>query len=430
MTDINKALKSKDPVVRHAAVKSEHFKPEHVMMALKDPDKNVRKAVVESPHFGPEHIEHALKDKELLVRVAAMDSPYYGIYLHHEKMKKEEDNDIKEKVKGGLADNKTLKDIAEKHKVDLSHIEEQFKMGQKVELEHTTNQDIADEIARDHLWEDSNYYTKLEEMEAKKAETVVVETTVDGHITRTPGKEPLKKEPEQSSVKKSLREVWDLLKAKVSANEAFISMEEPEEEEPAPEDQEEQPESQLSPEEEQQLQAHADEQEQDNPKMSQEEIIQAMKDEGYSDSEIAYVLHGHIPPIATADDHKAANEQMDGEQDRALAQREKDIKHDHMTKLNEIEQKKKAAELDSIDPEAEKAHAKSLKMLEYKKAEKQLEAEDHDGEKEHKRRMRDLEFQKAKAEMELELEYKKKELAAKLRMKEEAARSTNNSDSK
>jgi hypothetical protein len=409
MTDINKQLRSKDPVERYKAVESEHF--------------------------GPEHVEHMLKDKEMLVRVAVMASPHYATHIVNEKMGKSEEGTMKEKIKGGLADGKSLKDIAEKHNIELTHIEEQFKMGQKVELEHTDDQSKADEISKDHLWEDPNYYTKLKDMEAKKCESMVVETTADGHITRTPGKEPLKKDPKQSSVSKSLKEMWDLLKSKISANQAFVSMEEPEEQpdyeadeademsDAQPQDQQpaELEQSQLSPDEEQQLQQAATEQAPDDgfPE-TMEELEQKMRDEGYSDSEIAYVIHNHIPPMATLDDHKSSNEVAGGEQERAIAQREADLKHEHASKLNEIEQKKKEAELNALDPDADKEHAKVLKMLEYEKAQKQMDAEDHEGEKEHKRRMRDLEYKRAKDELELELEFKRKELELKLKQKEEA----------
>lgn len=39
--------------------------------------------------------------------------------------------------------------------------EEALQQGIKVELEHTDNPDLAKEIAKDHLMEDSEYYTKL-----------------------------------------------------------------------------------------------------------------------------------------------------------------------------------------------------------------------------------------------------------------------------
>jgi 8-oxo-dGTP pyrophosphatase MutT (NUDIX family) len=65
----------------------------------------------------------------------------------------------------GVAFEKSLEDIAKKHGVDLSEIETQFKQGTEVEFEHTKKQDIAERIAKDHLWELPDYYTRLAEME-------------------------------------------------------------------------------------------------------------------------------------------------------------------------------------------------------------------------------------------------------------------------
>jgi hypothetical protein len=42
---------------------------------------------------------------------------------------------------------------------------EQLKMGIKVEMEHTTNKMISEKIAKDHLAEISDYYTRLAKME-------------------------------------------------------------------------------------------------------------------------------------------------------------------------------------------------------------------------------------------------------------------------
>jgi hypothetical protein len=44
---------------------------------------------------------------------------------------------------------------------------EQEDEGAKVEMEHTSDPDVARQIAMDHLVEDSDYYAKLKEMEAK-----------------------------------------------------------------------------------------------------------------------------------------------------------------------------------------------------------------------------------------------------------------------
>ena len=70
-------------------------------------------------------------------------------------------NEDKNKVKGGLADNKSIKDLADKHGTSVKAIEKEIKKGEKVEKEHTSSDDIAYEIAKDHTYEDNKYYEKL-----------------------------------------------------------------------------------------------------------------------------------------------------------------------------------------------------------------------------------------------------------------------------
>lgn len=71
----------------------------------------------------------------------------------------------KQVLTGGLADNKSLSDISEKHKVSKEKIDEQLKMGIEVEKEHTDDEEKAKEIAMDHLTEDPEYYSKLKKIE-------------------------------------------------------------------------------------------------------------------------------------------------------------------------------------------------------------------------------------------------------------------------
>jgi hypothetical protein len=71
----------------------------------------------------------------------------------------------KDKIKGGLADGKTLTDIANKHKVDIDELTKEYQKGIKVEMEHTSDKKIAKEIAMDHLFENPKYYTKLATIE-------------------------------------------------------------------------------------------------------------------------------------------------------------------------------------------------------------------------------------------------------------------------
>lgn len=61
----------------------------------------------------------------------------------------------KDYIKGGYADNKPRSKYNKK----------QLKMGKKVEMEHTNNPNISEEIASDHLEEIPDYYTRLNKME-------------------------------------------------------------------------------------------------------------------------------------------------------------------------------------------------------------------------------------------------------------------------
>jgi hypothetical protein len=61
---------------------------------------------------------------------------------------------------------KTVEEIAKKHRLDVSFIEKQLKMGEKIEHEHTKNHALARDIALQHLDEIPDYYTRLKKMEA------------------------------------------------------------------------------------------------------------------------------------------------------------------------------------------------------------------------------------------------------------------------
>lgn len=69
------------------------------------------------------------------------------------------------KIPGGLAQYATIGDLAKMHKVPLPQIIKQILKGVKVESEHTTDLDIAMEIAFDHVYEDPKYYDKLSNIE-------------------------------------------------------------------------------------------------------------------------------------------------------------------------------------------------------------------------------------------------------------------------
>ena len=74
----------------------------------------------------------------------------------------------KEHIKGGKADRMR----------DSNFRREQLTMGKKVEREHTKNPKVAKEIAKDHLKEFPDYYTRLKKMEheAKEKEPVSKES--------------------------------------------------------------------------------------------------------------------------------------------------------------------------------------------------------------------------------------------------------------
>jgi hypothetical protein len=88
--------------------------------------------------------------------------------FYSERNKIEELNKVsKDQLQGGLADNKTIEDIAKEQNENIEFAREQLKKGIAVEMEHSDNKEIAKEIALDHLSESINYYIELEKMENK-----------------------------------------------------------------------------------------------------------------------------------------------------------------------------------------------------------------------------------------------------------------------
>lgn len=95
----------------------------------------------------------------------------------------------KDQIKGGKADNLSIKDLAKKHKVSIDTIKKEIKIGVQIEKEHVGN-DIAKakEIAMDHISEFVDYYSNkrygvlasekgLKKSEKKKKEKIKTETT-------------------------------------------------------------------------------------------------------------------------------------------------------------------------------------------------------------------------------------------------------------
>jgi hypothetical protein len=93
----------------------------------------------------------------------------------------------KDNIKGGLADKLTLEDIAKKHNVSIEDLKKELAKGIEVESEHTSDKNIAKEIAMDHLAESPTYYTDLAKIE-KVTETYnhikkLLREALESHLT-------------------------------------------------------------------------------------------------------------------------------------------------------------------------------------------------------------------------------------------------------
>jgi len=87
-----------------------------------------------------------------------------------------------DQIPGGLAKGMTLSDIAKHHKISTQTLKAEFIKGYAVEREHTTDVNIAKEIALDHLYEDPNYYSKLSKIETPISEGLLLEGGAYGHM--------------------------------------------------------------------------------------------------------------------------------------------------------------------------------------------------------------------------------------------------------
>jgi hypothetical protein len=97
------------------------------------------------------------------------DTTLFDVNQYTQSMKEEN-------LEGGLADNKTLEDIAKKYVTKKSSLEQimfklkkQLKKGIKKEMDHTNSVKTAREIAMDHLSEIPNYYDRLKKVEPNEA---------------------------------------------------------------------------------------------------------------------------------------------------------------------------------------------------------------------------------------------------------------------
>lgn len=78
-------------------------------------------------------------------------------------------------IKGGLSDNLTLEDIAKKHGLPIEKLQDQLKKGIEIEKEHVgNNEQMAREIAMDHLVERPDYYDMLAKAEGEPLHESVI----------------------------------------------------------------------------------------------------------------------------------------------------------------------------------------------------------------------------------------------------------------
>jgi 8-oxo-dGTP pyrophosphatase MutT (NUDIX family) len=92
-----------------------------------------------------------------------------------EAIKKMKDPD---NISGGVADGKTIKDVMDKYNLSEDDVKKICEEGTKHEMEHTDDENIAREIARDHIWEDKDYYKKLKKIEKSDNNSNPIENTV------------------------------------------------------------------------------------------------------------------------------------------------------------------------------------------------------------------------------------------------------------
>src|SRR6056300_1125675 len=116
-----------------------------------------------------------------------------------------------DEIKGGKADGMDIEDVAKIHGMSVDDMFDEFSKGVRHEMEHTSELRVAIEIALDHLYEDPQYYTKLEGMEmggeATEATTSASAGVYDAPFGG-PKKDPLKLS-NPDTVEKELRSVKD-----------------------------------------------------------------------------------------------------------------------------------------------------------------------------------------------------------------------------
>lgn len=130
-----------------------------VEVVLQGADNKKNAFIVKVLHIDKKYYSKLPKDGILHIPARIFRAPGGGWY------KVKVGKAFEDKIPGGLATGMSLSDIAQKHGVSIQDIKTEFVKGIKVEMEHTTDKEIAKEIAKDHIFEDPKYYTKLATIE-------------------------------------------------------------------------------------------------------------------------------------------------------------------------------------------------------------------------------------------------------------------------
>lgn len=128
-----------------------------------------------------------------------------------------------EYFKGGKADNLSLEDIAKKHNIDITELQKELEKGIKVELEHTDDEKKAEEIAKDHLFEFPDYYTRLLDMEKdiEDEENPSISVTIDMDESEL-YEMRIRMNPKQKNSSKVVRETTEYLFGKEGIHRPLI----------------------------------------------------------------------------------------------------------------------------------------------------------------------------------------------------------------
>lgn len=202
------------------------------------------------------------------------------------------------------------------------------------------------------------------------------------------------------------------------------------------------------------------EEDKDEKPVDPEELAEALKNEGYTEQEIAYIVHGHHSPevdptqqakaqatAAMSDldvdssakmaqlEHAHAEQSMAAEREHKKRMSELDYmqtQKKHALADKDIDHKQRMADLEyqqaqQANPQAiEQAHKQRMLDLEYEKAKRDSSVDETSGDAEANKQMKMLEVEKKRLElklrqeeMKMELEFKKREHELKLKMMEQ-----------